>query len=42
MADQAGMSRLYGGIHCISAHTGSQITAIQAHKYIEENWGFSV
>jgi len=42
LADQVGMSRLYGGIHCISAHTGSQRTAIEAHKYIEENWGFSV
>jgi hypothetical protein len=42
IAEQAGMSRLYGGIHCISAHNGSQIAAIEAHKYIEENWGFYV
>lgn len=42
MAEQSGISRLYGGIHCISAHNASQRTAIEAHKYIEENWGFSV
>ena len=42
IADQSGMSRLYGGIHCISAHIGSQKTAIEAHKYIEESWGFYV
>lgn len=40
IAEQAGMSRLYGGIHCLSAHIGSQKTAIEAHNFIESNWGF--
>lgn len=42
MAEQSGMSRLYGGIHCISAHTGSNITAIETHKYIKNSWNFIV
>lgn len=42
LADQAGISRLYGGIHCISAHVGSQRAAIEAHKCIEQDWNFSV
>jgi hypothetical protein len=27
MADSAGVSRQYGGIHCVSAHTGGQLVA---------------
>lgn len=38
MADGAGMSRLYGGIHCISAHTASQTTAVEADGYINSAW----
>ena len=42
LATDAGMSRLYGGIHCISAHIGSQNAAREAHMLIENAWGFSV
>lgn len=40
LATEAGMSRLYGGIHCISAHSGSQRSALAAHSHIEAAWGF--
>jgi hypothetical protein len=42
VATSAGMSRLYGGIHCISAHSGSQRAASEAHSRIENSWQFSV
>jgi hypothetical protein len=38
MADQAGVSRLYGGIHCISAHNSSQQTAVAVDSYINSTW----
>lgn len=38
MADSAGMSRLYGGIHCITAHNSSQQTAIEVDGYINSTW----
>jgi hypothetical protein len=38
MADQAGMSRLYGGIHCITAHTSSQQVAVEVDSYINSTW----
>lgn len=38
MADQAGMSRLYGGIHCMTAHTSSQQTAVEVDSYINSTW----
>lgn len=38
MADQAGMSRLYGGIHCYTAHSASQATAIEVDTYINNTW----
>jgi hypothetical protein len=38
IADQAGMSRLYGGIHCITAHTSSQQTAVEVDNYINSTW----
>lgn len=38
MADSAGISRLYGGIHCITAHTSSQQTAIEVDSYINSTW----
>ena len=38
MADSAGMSRLYGGIHCMSAHTTSQTTAVQVDSYVNAAW----
>ena len=42
MANQAGISRLYGGIHALSAHTGSQQSAVKADEYINASWGFVV
>jgi hypothetical protein len=39
MADSAGISRQYGGIHCTSAHTGSQNLANNLHTKIVSNWG---
>lgn len=41
MADQAGMSRLYGGIHTISAHYASQTTANAVDAYIQSTWAIS-
>jgi hypothetical protein len=38
MADSAGMSRLYGGIHAISAHSNSQTTAVEVDGYINSTW----
>jgi hypothetical protein len=38
MADSAGISRLYGGIHATSAHTSSQNTAIQVDQIINNTW----
>jgi hypothetical protein len=41
MADSAGMSRLYGGIHCLSANTGSQAIANELHTMLNSVWGFN-
>ena len=41
MADSAGMSRLYGGIHCASAHYASQATAVQVDGYINSTWNIA-
>lgn len=38
MADQAGLSRLFGGIHAMSAHTASQSTAVSVDGYIQSSW----
>lgn len=38
MADSAGVSRFYGGIHCISAHTSSQEVARQVDTAIQSGW----
>lgn len=38
MADSAGYSRIYGGIHAISAHRGSQTTAVEVDGYINSTW----
>ena len=38
MANSAGISRLYGGIHALTAHTSSQSTAIQVDEFIESTW----
>jgi hypothetical protein len=38
MATSAGMSRLYGGIHTIAAHTGAQTVAVQVDSYINSTW----
>jgi hypothetical protein len=39
MADSAGISRQYGGIHCTSAHTASVSLANNLHTNIVSNWG---
>jgi hypothetical protein len=41
VANSAGMSRLYGGIHCITAHQGSQAIANQLHPMIGSLWNFN-
>ena len=38
IANSAGMSRLYGGIHTITAHTASQTVAGQVDSYINSTW----
>ena len=38
IANSAGMSRLYGGIHTIAAHTASQTVAVQVDGYINSTW----
>jgi hypothetical protein len=38
MANQTGMSRLYGGIHAMTAHTASQSSAISVDNYIQSSW----
>ena len=42
MADQAGMSRLFGGIHTISAHYASQTTANAVHTRINAAWSITL
>ncbi len=42
IADQAGISRLYGGIHCISAHNSSQAVAVAVDGYINSSWNIQV
>jgi hypothetical protein len=42
IADHAGMSRLYGGIHTIAAHTGAQAAAILVDGYINASWNITV
>jgi hypothetical protein len=38
IADQAGVSRLYGGIHCTSANNSSQTAAVAVDGYINSTW----
>jgi hypothetical protein len=38
IANAAGLSRLYGGIHCITAHTSSQSVAISVDAKINTAW----
>jgi hypothetical protein len=38
MADSAGYSRIFGGIHAISAHRGSQTTAVEVDGFINSTW----
>lgn len=40
MASSAGLSRLYGGIHCYTAHSASQVTAERANVFINDAWKF--
>jgi membrane-associated phospholipid phosphatase len=39
MADSAGISRKYGGIHATSAHTGSQALGRALHTIVNTRWG---
>ena len=41
MADQAGVSRQYGGIHAASAHLGGQAVANGLHGVIKSAWGIA-
>lgn len=41
IANSAGMSRLYGGIHCMSAHVGSQAIADGLHTHLNSIWTFN-
>jgi hypothetical protein len=38
MADEAGISRKYGGIHCTSAHTASQAAAQECFNQLQTVW----
>ena len=40
MADSAGMSRLYGGIHAMSANTGGQALGNAVYATVKARWGF--
>lgn len=42
IAEHAGMSRIYGGIHTISAHYGSQTAAVSVDGFINSTWNVSV
>jgi hypothetical protein len=42
MANQTGMSRLYGGIHAMTAHTASQSSAVSVDNYIQSSWNIRV
>jgi hypothetical protein len=42
MADQAGVSRQYGGIHAQSAHVGGQLVANELKGRARAAWGLSV
>lgn len=38
MAESSGISRQYGGIHCVSAHTGSVILANSVTEAVQQKW----
>ncbi len=42
MANEAGLSRKYGGIHATSAHTGSQALANSLDSYLQTVWNIRV
>lgn len=42
MADEAGISRKYGGIHATSAHTSSQALANALHATLQSAWSISI
>jgi hypothetical protein len=42
MADEAGISRKYGGIHATSAHTSSQALANELHTILKSAWNIVV
>lgn len=42
MAESAGVSRQYGGIHCVSAHLGGQTVANELYPLLQNYWGIQV
>jgi hypothetical protein len=42
IADQAGISRLYGGIHALKAHASSQQTAVAVDGIINSTWNIQI
>ena len=40
VANSAGLSRQYGGIHALSAHTASQLAANMTFAIVQNRWGF--
>jgi hypothetical protein len=41
IADAAGMSRIYGGIHTVDAHYASQTVAVSVDGYINSTWNIT-
>jgi hypothetical protein len=41
IADSAGVSRQYGGIHCVSAHQGGQSVANSLFPLVTSSWNIS-
>jgi hypothetical protein len=41
IADAAGMSRIYGGIHTVDAHSASQTVAVSVDGYINSTWNIT-
>ena len=41
IADSAGVSRQYGGIHCVSAHSGGQSVSNSIFPIVTSKWGIS-
>jgi hypothetical protein len=42
LASEVGMSRLYGGIHCITAHTASVALSNALYPMLQEQWDIAM